>query len=153
MLLGCLNWRACRCPRKVGAISPKVALLATVVAPAVTLPTWTSMPRVGSSTCITLHSTLLRRKTPRPLRLMVGPIVRSPPLLMTEPGPRWSTYPLRRLWLLWALTFHLTLHLLHHPGLLYQSDEVLDGQGSYHQTDVTAKPILELPASPLLIEW
>jgi len=68
-------------------------------------------------------------------------------------GLGWSTDPLRRLWLLWALAFHLALHLLHHPGLLYQSGKVLDGQGSYHQTDVTAKPILELPASPLLIEW
>jgi len=83
----------------------------------------------------------------------VGSIIRPLPLLMSGLGPRWSTNPLRRLWLLWALTFHLTLHLLHHPGLLHQSGKVLDGQGSHHQADVTAKPILELPASPLLIEW
>jgi len=151
--MGCLNWRACRCPGKVGTVPPKVTFLATVVAPTVTLYTRTSIPRVRSSTCVTLHSTLLRRKTPRPLRLMVWSIIRSTPLLMSGPGPRWSTYPLWRLWLLWALAFHLPLHLLHHPGLLHQSGKVLDGQGSHHQADVTAKPILELPALPLLIEW
>jgi len=71
---------------------------------------------------------------------------------MPRLGPRWSNDPLRRLWLLWALTFHLALHLLHHPGLLYQSGEILDGQGSHHQVDITAKTVLELTASPLLIK-
>ena len=153
MLMGCPNWRACRCPGKVGTIPPKVAFLATVVAPTITLPTWTRIPRVGSSTCVTPNSALLRRKAPRLLRLMVWSIIRSPPLLMSRPGPRWSTDPLRWLWLLWALTFHLTLHLLHHSGLLYQSNKILDGQGCHHQANITAKPILELPASPLLIKW
>jgi len=57
------------------------------------------------------------------------------------------------LWLLWALTFHLTLHLLHNPGLLHQSSEILDGQESHHQADIIAKTILELTASSLLIKW
>jgi len=148
-----LNWRACCCPSKVGTILPKVAFLATVVAPAVTLHAWTSTPQVRASTNVALNSALLWRKPPRPLRLMVGSIIWSPSLLMSRLGPRWSTDPLRRLWLLWALTFHLTLHLLHHLGLLHQSGKILDGQGSHHQADVTAKPILILPASPLLIEW
>jgi len=151
--MGSLNRRACRCPGKVGTILPKVAFLATVVAPTVTLHMWTSVPQVGSSTCVTPNSALLRRKAPRPLRLMVGSIIRSPPLLMSGLGPRRSTDPLRRLWLLWALTFHLTLHLLHHPGLLHQSGKILDGQGSYHQANITAKAVLKLTASPLLIKW
>jgi len=143
----------CCCPSKGRTILPKVAFLATVVAPTVTLHTRASTPQMRSPTYIALHSTLLMRKTPRPLRLMVGPIIRSPPLLMPGLGPRWSADPLRWLWLLWALAFHLALHLLHHPGLLYQSGKVLDGQRSHHQADVTAEPVLELPASPLLIEW
>jgi len=72
---------------------------------------------------------------------------------MSRPGPRWSTDPLRRLWLRWALTFHLTLHLLHHSGLLYQSSKVLDGQRSYHQADISPEAVLKLTASPLLIQW
>jgi len=142
MLMGSLNWRACCCPGKVGIVLPKVAFLATVVAPAVTLYTWTSAPQVGYSTYVTLNSTLLRRKAPRPLRLMVGSIIWSPPLLMSGLGPRWSTNPLRRLWLLWALTFHLTFHLFHHPGLLHQSGKILDGQGSHHQRMSPRSPFL-----------
>jgi len=84
---------------------------------------------------------------------MVGPIIWSPPLLVYGLGPRWSTNPLKQLWLLWALAFHLTLHLLHYPGLLHQSGKVLDGQGSHHQADIVVKTILELSASPLLIKW
>jgi len=148
-----LNWRACCCPSKGGTVLPKVALLATVVASVVALHAWASAPQVRTSPNVALNSTLLWGKAPRPLRLMVGSIIRSPPLLMSGLGPRWSTDPLRQLWLLWALTFHLTLHLLHHPGLLHQSGKVLGGQGSHHQADVTAKAVLELPASPLLIEW
>jgi len=147
-----LNWRACCCPSKVGTILPKVAFLATIVAPAVTLHAWTTTPQVRASTNIALNSSLLRRKAPRPLRLMVGSIIWSPPLLMSGLGPTWSTNPLRRLWLLWALTFHLTLHLLHHLGLLHQSGKILDGQRSHHQADITAKVILELTTPPLLIK-
>jgi len=108
---------------------------------------------MGSSTYITLNSALLRRKAPRPLRLMVGPIIWSPPLLVSRLGPRWSTNPLRRLWLLWALTFYLTFHLLHYSGLFHQGGKVLDGQRSHHQADITAETVLELTASPLLIKW
>jgi len=129
-----------------------VAFLATIVAPAVTLNAWTNTPQVRASTDVALNSALLWRKAPRPLRLMVGSIIRSPPLFMSGLGPRWSTDPLRRLWLLWALTFHLTLHLLHHPGLLHQSGNILDGQRSHHQADITAEIGLELTTSPHLIE-
>ena len=148
--MGTLNWRACCCPGKVGTVLPKVAFFATVVAPTVTLHTWTSTPQVGSSTYITLNSTLLKRKAPRPLRLMVGSIIRSPSLLMSRPGPRWSTDPLR--WLR-PLTLHFVLHLLHYPGLLHQSGKILDGQGCYHQATIVAESILELATSSLLIEW
>jgi len=148
--MGSLNWRACCCPSKVGTVLPKVAFLATIVAPTITLHTGTSVPRVGSSTCVTLHSTLLRRKTPRPLRLMRRSVIRSPPLVMSGFGPRWSTNPLR---LLRPLTLYLILHLLHYPGLLHQSGKILDGQGCHHQANVTAESILELATSSLLIEW
>jgi len=106
-----------------------------------------------ASTYVALNSALLWRKAPRPLRLMVWSIIRSLPLLMSGLGSRWSTDPLRRLWVLWALTFHHALHLLHHSGLLYQSDKILDGQGGYHQANITAKAVLELTASPLLVKW
>jgi len=124
-----LNWRACCCPSKVGTILPKVSFIATIVAPAVTFYAWTSTAQVRASTDVALNSALLWRKAPRLLRLMVGSIIQSPLLLMPGLGPRRSTDPLRRLW---ALTFHLTLHLLHHSGLLHQSGKVLDGQGSHH---------------------
>jgi len=150
--MGCLNRKACRCPGKVGTVPPKLAFLATVVAPTVALPTWTSVPRVGSSTCVTPNSALLRRKAPRLLRLMVWSIIRSPPLLRSGPGPRWSTDPLRRLWLQWALTFHLTLHLLHHSDLLYQSSKILDGQWCHHQANISPEAVLKLTASPLLVK-
>jgi len=147
--MGSLNWRACRCPGKVGTVLPKVGFLATVVAPTVTLHTWTSVPRVGSSTCVTLHLTLLRRKTPRPLRLMNRSVIQSPPLVMSGLGPRWSTNPLR---LLRPRTLYLILHLLHYPGLLHQSGKILYGQGCHHQANVAAESILKLATSSLLIE-
>jgi len=153
MLVRSLNWRACRCPSKVGAILPKVAFLTTVVAPMVTLHTRAGVPQVRAFTYITLYSALLGRETPRPLGLMVGSIIWPPPLLMSRFGPRWSTNSLWLLGLFWALAFYPTFHLLHHPGLLHQSGKVLDGQGSHHQTDITAEAILELTASPLLIKW
>ena len=129
-----------------------MVFLATVVTPTITLHTRAGTPQMRASTYVALHSTLPVRKTPRPLRLMVGPIIRSPPLLMSRPGPRWSTDPLRWLWLRWALAFHLALHLLHHPGFLYQNGKILDGQGCHHQANVAAKSILELATSPLLID-
>jgi len=153
VLVRSLNWRACYCPGKVGAILPKVAFLAIVIAPTVTLHTRAGVSQVRASTYIALYSTLLRRETPRPLRLMVGSIIWPPPLLVPRSGPRWSTNPLWLLWLLWTLTFHLPLHLLHNPGLLHQTSEILDGQGSHHQTDIAAETILKLFASPLLIKW
>jgi len=153
VLVRSLNWRAYRCPGKVGTVLPKVAFLATIITPTVTLHTWTSTPQVRASTNVALNSTLLRRKAPRPLRLMVRSVIWSPPLLMPRLGPRWSTDPLRWLWLLWALTFHLTLHLLHHPGLLHQSGKILDGQRCYHQANITAEAVLELTASPLPVKW
>jgi len=114
----CTGW-ACRCPSKGGTVFPKVALLTTIVAPVVTLHAWAGAPQMRALTYVTLHSTLLRREAPRPLRLMVGSIIRSPPLLMSQLGPRWSTNPVWLMWLLWALTFYFTLHLLHHSSLLY----------------------------------
>ena len=89
--------------------------------------------RRSSGEGLHIYSTVLGpvgRETPRPLGLMVGSIIWSPSLLMPRFGPRWSTNPLWLLWLLWALTLHLTLHLLHNPGLLHQSSEILDGQES-----------------------
>ena len=66
VLVGSLNWRAYRCPRKVGAVFPKVALLATVIAYTVTLHAWAGAPQVGTSINITLYPALLRGKVPRP---------------------------------------------------------------------------------------
>jgi len=151
--MGSLDWRACCCPGKVGTVLPKVAFLATVVASTVALHAWASAPQVRTSTNITLNSTLLRRKAARPLRLRVGSIIWSSPLLMFGLKPRWSTNPLRRLWLLWTLTFHLMFHLLHHPGLLHQSGKILDGQRSHHQADITAETVLEHTTSSFLIKW
>jgi len=54
MLVRSLDWRTCHYSSKVGEILPKVAFLATVVAPAVTLHTWASVPQVGTSTDIAL---------------------------------------------------------------------------------------------------
>jgi len=71
-----------------------VAFLALVVAYAVTLHAWANTPQVRTSTYIALYPTLLRRKVPRPLRLMVRSVIWSPLLLMFGLGPRWSTYPL-----------------------------------------------------------
>jgi len=119
-----LNRRECCYPSKSGTVLPKVALLAIVVASAVTLHAWASTPQVGTSTYIALDPTLLRRKTLRPLRLMVRFVIWSPPLLMSGLGPRWSPYPLR---LLRPLTFHLVIHLLHYSGLPHQSSKILDG--------------------------
>jgi len=75
MLVGNLNWRACHCPSKVGAILPKVTFLATVVAPAITLHTWTGVPQVRASTYIALYSALLGKETSKPLGLMVGSVI------------------------------------------------------------------------------
>jgi len=82
MLVGRLNWRACCCPSKGGVVLPKVAFLATIVASAVAFHAQADIPQVGASTYVTLHSALLGRKAPRPLGLVVGPIIWSPPLLM-----------------------------------------------------------------------
>ena len=145
-----LNWRACCCPSKCGTILPKVTFLAIVVAPTVTFHTRADTPQMRAPTYVALHSTLLGRKTPRPLRLMRRSVIRSPPLVVSGLGPRWSTDPLR---LVRPLTLYLVLHLLHYPGLLHQGGKVLDGQGCHHQANVAAEPILELATSPLLIEW
>jgi len=153
MLVRSLNWRACRCPSKVGEILPKVAFLATIVAPTVALHTRAGVPQVRASTYITLYSALLGRETLRPLGLMVRSIIWPPPLLMPRFGPRWSTNPLWLLGLLWALAFYLTFHILHHSGLLHQSGQILDGQGNHHQTNITAESILKLAASPFFVEW
>jgi len=101
-----------------------VALLDTIVASAITLQAWASAPQVWAPIYVTLHSTLLGRKTPRPLRLMGRYVIWSPPLVVSRLGPRWSSNPLR---LLGSLTLYLILHLLHHPGLLLRSGKILNG--------------------------
>ena len=116
MLMGSLNWRACFCAGKVGTVLPKVAFLATVVAPTITLYTRAGTPQMRAPTYVALHSTLLGRKTTKPLRLMRRSVIRPPPLVMSRLGPIWSTNPLR---LLRPLTLYLILHLLHYFGLLY----------------------------------
>ena len=68
---------------------------------------------------------------------------------MSGLGPRWSINPLR---LLGSLTLYLILHLLHYPGLLYQSSNILDGQGCYHPANISPKAVLKFLASPLLIK-
>jgi len=100
-------------------------------------------------TYVALHATLLGRKTPRPLGLMGRFVIWSPPLIMSRLGPRWSTNPLR---LLRSLTLYLILHLLHYPGLLYQGSKILDGQGCYHQANISPEAVLKFLASSLLIE-
>jgi len=138
MLVRSLNWRVCRYPSKGGTILPKVAFLATVVALTISLHARAGVPQVWASTYVALYPALLGRETPRPLGLMVGSVIRPPTLIMPRFGPIWSTNPLRLMWLLWSLAFHLTFHLLYHSGLLHQSDKVLDGQKSHHQPDITA---------------
>jgi len=93
MLSRSLYWRSHHCSSKGGAIFPKVAFLATVVAPAIVLYARAGAPQMRASAYVTLYSTLLGRKTPRPLGLMVGSIIRSPPLLMSRLRPRCSTVP------------------------------------------------------------
>jgi len=56
MLVESLNWRACRCPSKDGTVLPKVALLATVVASAITLHAWAGTPQMRVPTYVALHS-------------------------------------------------------------------------------------------------
>jgi len=91
MLVGSLNWRACRCLGNGGTVLPEVAFLATIVASTVTLHTRAGVPQVRASIYITLYSALLERETARPLRLMVRSVI------WVVFGPRWSTNPL---WLL-----------------------------------------------------
>jgi len=103
-------------PLQGWAVLPKVAFLAIIVASAVALHVWAGTPQMWVPTNVALHSTLLGRKTPRPLRLMVRSVIWSPLLIMSGLGPRWSTNPLR---LLRPLTLYLILHLLHYSGLLH----------------------------------
>ena len=113
-----LNWilnRGTRhYPRKRGAIPAEVAFLATIVASLEAYKLRADTPQVQSSTLVALNLTRLGRKPSRPLRLGVRPSIRFPSLFMPMPGPRWSSYSL----LLWVLSFHLYLHLLHDPNLL-----------------------------------
>ena len=104
-----------------------MAFIATVVALAVTLHVWAHIPQMRASTYVTLHSVLLGRKAPRPLRLMVRSVIRLSPLLVPCLGPRWSTYPLR---LLWALTFYFIFHLFHNSGFLHQCAKSLMDNGA-----------------------
>ena len=101
------------CPSKRGAVLPKVAFLAIVITSAVTFHMRADSPQMRAPTLEALNSALLCRETPRPLVLVMRSVIRLPPLLMPRFGPRWSTYPLR---LLWALTFYLIFHLLHHSA-------------------------------------
>jgi len=115
VLLRSLNWRSCHYTSKREAVLAKVAFFATIITSTVAFHMQADTPQMSASTTKALDPVLLGRKTPRPLGLVVGHIVRFPPLLMPLFGPRWSTNPR----VLWALTFYLVLHLLHHPGLLH----------------------------------
>jgi len=82
MLVGSQHWKACCYPCKVRAVLPNVAFLATVVASTVAFHAWAGTPQMMSPTYVVLHSTLLGRKTTRPLRLMVRFVIWSPPLII-----------------------------------------------------------------------
>ena len=88
-----------------------MAFLAIVVAPAIALHVRAGAPQMRAFAYITLYLTLLGRKALGPLGLVLRFAMRLPSLLMSQFGRKWSTYPLG---LLWALTFHLVLHLLYH---------------------------------------
>jgi len=91
-----------------------VAFLATVVASIVAFYAWAGTPQIKASANITLHLTLLRRKVPRPLRLIWRSIVWSPPLLMSGLRPRWSIYTL------WLMNAYFCPHLVFNSGYLIE---------------------------------
>jgi len=118
-----LYWRSRHCSSKGGAVPPKVAFLAIVVAPPEDCKLGADIPLVRSPTLVALNPALLGRRLPRPLRLEMWPSIGLPPLLVPMPRPRWPSHSL----LVWVLSFHLHFHLLHDHGLLHQGCKVLNG--------------------------
>jgi len=115
-----MYYRSRHCSSKGGAVPPKVTFLVIVVALLEACKLWANIPLVWSPTLVAPNPALLGRRLPR---LEMGPRVGFPPLFMPVPGSRWSSHSL----LVWALSLHLHLHLLHDPSLLHQGCKVLDG--------------------------
>jgi len=74
----------CHYPSKGGVVLSKLAFLAIVITPVITLHVWANIPQMRASTYETLYSTLLRRKASRPLRLMVRFVIRLSPFLVPQ---------------------------------------------------------------------